>query len=55
MATPVGPAERDPNDPDFWDWTDDDGDVSPRARPMRVAFVCAIVLALVALVVVSVL
>ncbi|HEX3427159.1 MAG TPA: hypothetical protein VHT30_13570 [Acidimicrobiales bacterium] len=20
MPTPVGPAPRDPNDPDFWDW-----------------------------------
>ena len=23
MPTPVGPAPRDPNDPDFWDWGDD--------------------------------
>ena len=22
MPTPVGPAPRDPNDPDFWDWDD---------------------------------
>lgn len=22
MPTPVGPAPRDPNDPDFWDWGD---------------------------------
>ena len=25
MPTPVGPAPRDPNDPDFWDWGDDVG------------------------------
>ena len=24
MPTPVGPAPRDPNDPDNWDWYDDD-------------------------------
>ena len=24
MPTPVGPAPRDPNDPDFWDWGDED-------------------------------
>ncbi|HUY63370.1 MAG TPA: hypothetical protein VMV14_02505 [Acidimicrobiales bacterium] len=23
MPTPVGPAPRDPNDPDFWDWGED--------------------------------
>lgn len=23
MPTPVGPAPRDPNDPDLWDWGDD--------------------------------
>lgn len=22
MPTPVGPAPRDPNDPDLWDWGD---------------------------------
>jgi hypothetical protein len=25
VPTPVGPAPRDPNDPDFWDWGDDPG------------------------------
>jgi hypothetical protein len=24
VPTPVGPAPRDPNDPDFWDWGDTD-------------------------------
>jgi uncharacterized protein involved in exopolysaccharide biosynthesis len=24
VPTPVGPAPRDPNDPDFWDWGDDE-------------------------------
>ena len=28
MPTPVGPARRDPNDPDFWDF----GDVSYSAN-----------------------
>lgn len=23
MPTPVGPAPRDPHDPDFWDWGDE--------------------------------
>ena len=23
MPTPVGPAPRDPNDPDFWDFSDE--------------------------------
>ncbi len=23
MPTPVGPAPRDPDDPDSWDWSDD--------------------------------
>lgn len=27
MPTPVGPAPRDPDDPDFWDeWYEDDDD-----------------------------
>ena len=27
MATPVGPIESDPDDPDLWtEWYDDDGD-----------------------------
>lgn len=33
MATPVGPAPKDPNDPDLWDWSDPDGeDDEPTAR-----------------------
>jgi hypothetical protein len=24
VPTPVGPASRNPNDPDFWDWGEDD-------------------------------
>jgi hypothetical protein len=55
MATPVGPVQRDPNDPDLWDWTGSDDGVPPRVRPLRLVFICIVVLALVALVVVSVL
>ena len=43
MATPVGPAPRDPNDPDFWDWGGDDDDVPIRYRHPVLAFVAAVV------------
>ena len=30
MPTPVGPAPRDPNDPELWDeWYDEDDDAGP--------------------------
>jgi len=31
VPTPVGPAPRDPNDPDFWDW----GPPDDRPRALR--------------------
>jgi hypothetical protein len=33
MPTPVGPAPRDPNDPDLWEECYDDGDRSDDAVP----------------------
>jgi hypothetical protein len=49
VPTPVGPAPRDPNDPDFWDWGHDDEDrhVAP-THTLRavVAVVVAVALAL---------
>jgi hypothetical protein len=34
MPTPVGPPPPDPNDPDLWDWGDDDDEVpTARAHP----------------------
>ena len=50
MPTPVGPAPRDPDDPELWDeWYDDDGDdAAPRfswpARVVALLIVLAIVL-----------
>ncbi|HEX3539711.1 MAG TPA: hypothetical protein VHT75_04635 [Acidimicrobiales bacterium] len=35
MPTPVGPAPRDPNDPDFWDWEAPDDVRLPGRRPLR--------------------
>jgi hypothetical protein len=45
VPTPVGPAPRDPNDPDFWDWSggEDDGD-APRARRSGVVLVAVLLL-----------
>ena len=46
MPTPVGPAPRDPNDPDLWDWGDDDDEdfVPTRDRHPVLAIVAAVVL-----------
>ncbi|MHB8328440.1 MAG: hypothetical protein ACYDD6_02220 [Acidimicrobiales bacterium] len=62
MPTPVGPAPRDPNDPDFWDWGDgyqangghDDADLASdlaRRRRRRSVAALAIVVLLVAFVI----
>jgi hypothetical protein len=53
MPTPVGPAPRGPNDPDFWDWGDDD--TARRQRPLRLIVIGIIVLAMVLLLVVNLL
>jgi hypothetical protein len=55
MPTPVGPVPPDPNDPDLWDWGEDDGDFRPRRQPWRFLLVGILVLGLVLLLVVSVL
>ncbi|MGH9123347.1 MAG: hypothetical protein ACRDZ8_01290 [Acidimicrobiales bacterium] len=46
MPTPVGPAPRDPNDPDFWDWgsPEDEVDTRPAYQRHPVAAIVAIVL-----------
>jgi hypothetical protein len=50
MATPVGPAPRDPNDPDLWDWGDTEEDDEPAAvrHPARAIIALILVVALVA-------
>jgi len=45
----------DPNDPDLWDWENDDDALRPRRRPLRLLVVGMIVLALVFLLVVNLL
>jgi hypothetical protein len=56
MPTPVGPIPPGPDDPDMWDWgEEDEDDVRPRLRPWRLVVVVSIVVALVLLLVVSVL
>ena len=58
MATPVGPVERDPNDPDLWDWGDGDADEEPPAalrNPARAIVAIVLVAVLVAAVAVSLL
>ena len=44
----MGPAPRDPNDPDLWDWGEDD-DSRPRRHPWRAVLAAVIVLSLVLL------
>ena len=54
MPTPVGPAPRDTNDPDLWDW----GEFTPIVRRgYRVKAIVAVILvfALLALILTSVL
>ena len=47
MPTPVGPAPRDPNDPDLWeDWYEGDVDSVPSRRfgwPVRILAIIVIV------------
>jgi hypothetical protein len=53
MPTPVGPAPRDPNDPDFWDWGSDDDEPAVRRHPKRAVVAAVVVVALVLLMVAS--
>jgi hypothetical protein len=54
MPTPVGPAPRDPDDPDFWDWDDP---VPDEKRGHRLQTIIAVValLGLIALIMATVL
>lgn len=45
MPTPVGPAPRDPNDPDFWDWDPPDERPVARRHPARALLAILLVLA----------
>jgi len=50
MPTPVGPADRDPDDPDLWeewyssDEEDDDGGIAPRSLPWPYRLVALVAL-----------
>ena len=55
MPTPVGPAPRDPNDPDFWDWDDHDDERAVGRHRARAAVAAVLVVALLLLVVASLL
>jgi hypothetical protein len=48
VPTPVGPAPRDPNDPDFWDWEAPD-DVRLPARRAVIAVLIGLVVVLIVL------
>lgn len=52
MPTPVGPAPRDPYDPDLWDWSGDDDEEPMARRHPALAMVAAIVVAAIVLAVV---
>ena len=47
MPTPVGPAPRDPNDPDLWEeWYESGDDAAPRRRfgwPVRILAILVVV------------
>lgn len=50
MPTPVGPAPRDPNDPDFWDWDPPDERPAALRHPARALLAIILVIAIVLLV-----
>jgi hypothetical protein len=52
VPTPVGPAPKDPNDPDLWDWGQAE-DLSPPRRHSGRTLVAAIVVVALVLLVVS--
>ena len=47
MPTPVGPAPRDPNDPDFWDWSSPPDEVDGRPAYQRHPVIASVALLLV--------
>lgn len=55
MPTPVGPAPRDPNDPDFWDWGPPDDRPMARRHPARAVIAVVLLVALLLLILLSVL
>ncbi len=55
MPTPVGPADRDPNDPDFWDWDPPDEGSSARRRPLVAIVAVVAIVAILLLLLVSIL
>lgn len=55
MPTPVGPAPRDPNDPDLWDWGPSDDRPMARRHPILALAAVIVIVALLVLVLVSVL
>lgn len=55
MPTPVGPAPRDPDDPDFWDWGPPDDRPTVRRHPGLAVVAVLIVASIVLLVLFSVL
>jgi len=55
MPTPLGPVPPDPNDPDLWDWSEDNDEFAPRHQTLRVLIVGIVVLGLVLLLVVNIL
>jgi hypothetical protein len=54
MPTPVGPAPRDPDDPDLWDW-DDPIPGARRSHRLKEIIAVVVLLSLVALIMASVL
>jgi hypothetical protein len=54
MASPTGPVPVDPDDPEFWNWDDDEDEVGPARRTwVRTAVVIILVLGLVVLLLAS--
>jgi hypothetical protein len=55
VPTPVGPAPRDPNDPDFWDWGPPDDRPLARRHRARAVLAAVLIVALLLLIVASLL
>lgn len=53
VPTPVGPAERDPDDPDFWDWDPPDERTMAQRRPILAIVAVIAILAIVVLVLIN--
>jgi hypothetical protein len=55
VPTPVGPADRDPNDPDFWDWDPPDDRPIGQRRPIVAIVAVVAIVAILLLLLVSIL